>query len=92
MSFILITADFPGVRAEEMGEIYKRLKNGSWEKRHDHSGALNTNWMISFGPGILEAEAIKIAQVSFMACCKPYCPPILVIQWGNSEPVHSDAD
>jgi hypothetical protein len=91
MSFVIISADFPGVRTEEMSEIYKRLKSGSWEQRHDHDGAINTTWMTSFVPGILESEAIKIAQVSFMACCKPYCPPILVIQWENNEPIPLDA-
>jgi len=92
MSFILITADFPGIRSDEMAEIYKRLENGSWQKRHNHNGSSNATWALSLTPGIPQADALRIAQASFMACCSPYCRPVMVMQWGDHQSVHSNVE
>jgi hypothetical protein len=90
MSYVQITADFPGIRTDEMNEISNRLEKGQWKKLHDHHGTMNTAWLATFAEEVPNQEAIKNAQDTFMACCSPYCRPLMVLQCIHNEPKHAD--
>ena len=86
MSYVQITADFPGIHSDEMHEIYTRLEQGQWKKMHDHHGTMNTTWLAAYAPGVPEHDAIKNAQDTFMSCCSPYSRPLLVLKCIHDEP------
>jgi len=89
MPAIQITADFPGIRSEELHELYRRMENSEWKKMHDHHGHLDTTWHAYFPEHLTEKEAINHAHQSFMALCSPYQHPVLVLQCIHSHPEYS---
>ena len=84
MSFVLVTADFPEIGAEEFNVIFSRLEQANWIRMHDHSNAVNTLWFNGYAEAKPE-EAIKVARHNFTSCCIPYCIPRLSIEWGATD-------
>lgn len=86
MSFVLATADFPGVTGDQRSKIYDCLAKKSWTKITEPGRDIDTVWKAPFRADIPEKEAIRIAIEEFVNCSKPYCKPKLVVHWGPSEP------
>lgn len=86
MSYILVTADFPGVSADQRKKIYSLLAEKLWNKIHEPGRDIDTVWQASFQEGVSEENSIKETKSDFDNCSKPYCKPKLVIHWGPSKP------
>ena len=87
MSYVLITADFPGITSEQRRTIYELLKKEKYTKVHELGRDIDTVWYASFEDTITESRCIEITINEFNACSKPYCKPKLVLQFGINKPV-----
>jgi hypothetical protein len=86
MAYILVSADFPGVTAEQRDEIYRALKKANWQKVTEFGRDISTTWYASFKEGASESGAIQTTKNNFTDCSSPYCKPKLVIHFGPSKP------
>ena len=86
MAYVLVTADFPGVKSDEREKIYRCLREKLWYKVTELGRDISTTWYASFQSDGTEAGAIFTAKSDFENCAKPYCKPKLVIHWGPNKP------
>jgi len=86
MSYVLVTADFPGVTTEQRDRIYKCLEEKMWHKVKEFGRDISTVWWASFKESVSEEGAIRTTISDFENCSKPYCKPKLVIHWGPNKP------
>lgn len=86
MSYILVTADFPGIDTEQRNAIYECLEKKHWKKVKEYGRDISTVWHGTFAAGTTEAVAITTTKTDFDNCSKPYCKPKLVIHWGPNKP------
>lgn len=87
MAYVLVTADFPGVTADQRNKIYDCLKEKKWKKVVEPVRDVSTAWYAGFVEDATEAGSIATAISDFDGCGKPYdCTPKLVIHWGPSKP------
>ena len=87
MSYILLTADFPGVNSAQRTKIYECLEKELWNKVAEPGRDISTVWFAAFKEDVTEKSAIQIAINDFEGCAKPYgCKPKLVIHWGPNRP------
>jgi hypothetical protein len=77
MPFLLITADFPEIKPDELQEIYVRLESNNWLKLHDHSDHKGTTWFTSINYYRPLQEVVSEAKEKFTSLCAPYCQPKL---------------
>ena len=87
MSYVLLSADFPGVTGQQRNEIYECLAKKNWHKIVEPGRDISTTWQGYF-KSVTESEAIEIAKNHFVTCASPYCKPKLVIHWGPNEPTY----
>jgi hypothetical protein len=86
MSYVLVTADFPGVSSTDRDKIYKCLEEKYWKKVTELGRDITTAWYDSFKDDVSEKGAINTTISDFENCSKPYCKPKLVIHWGPNKP------
>ena len=86
MGYVLVTADFPEVTANQRKEIYERLDQEKWRKITEYGRDISTVWQAKFEDNIIEARAKAISKSDFENCSSPYCTPKLVIHFGPGEP------
>lgn len=86
MSYVLVTADFPGVNAEQREKVYRCLEQKMWHKVRELGRDISTVWWASFNKEVSEEDAVRITISDFESCAGPYCPPKLVVHWGISKP------
>ena len=86
MSYVLVTADFPGVTGDQRSKIYKCLVEKSWKKIQEPGRDIDTVWQASFKADVSEKDAIRVTINEFVECSKPYCNPKLAVHWGPTEP------
>lgn len=86
MSFVLVTADFPGVSSDQREKIYECLVKEKWQKVKEFGRDISTVWYASFNPDVSEKTAIEISIKDFVNCSKPYCRCKLVLHWGPNKP------
>ena len=85
-SYVLVTADFPGVNSEQRNKIYECLSTEKWKKINEFGRDISTVWYASFEDKATQEGAIETAIDDFDNCAKPYCKPKLVIHWGPNKP------
>ena len=85
-SYIMVSADFPGVSPVERNKIYECLKEKKWKKVTEPSRDIDTVWYASFTDNATEAGAKLTARNDFESCSKPYCTPKLAVHWGPNLP------
>ncbi|MEI9911356.1 MAG: hypothetical protein WDO71_17860 [Bacteroidota bacterium] len=85
-SYVMVTADFPGVNADNRAKIYECLKAEKWKKITEPGRDIDTVWYASFEADVKEEDAIKISINDFVKCSKTYCQVKLVIHWGPHKP------
>jgi hypothetical protein len=83
MSYVLVTADFPGVNAGQKAKIYSSLKKKWQQVNEPASGA--TFWLTSFQNALSETDFIKVVT-DFVSCAQPYCNPRLTLQLSPTKP------
>ena len=86
MSYVLITADFPGVTSEQRKEIYECLELKNVTKVHEAHRDIDTVWTAYFPDDVAEIDSINSIIMIFEDCSKSYCKPKLVMQWGPHRP------
>lgn len=59
MSYILLTADFPGVTSDQRTKIYESLKKESWQKVTEAGRDVSTAWFAQFDDSFTEKSAIR---------------------------------
>ena len=85
-SYVLVTADFPGVNSDQRKKIYECLDKEKWKKVTEPGRDIDTVWYASFAETVSEKDAIDLAISDFVSCCKPHCKPKLVVHWGPNKP------
>lgn len=86
MSYVLVSADFPGISSEQRTKIYECLKKNNWIKVQEPGRDISTAWYASYGDSIIEKMAIQASIDYFVNCSKPFCTPKLVLHWGPNRP------
>ena len=86
MSYVLVSADFPGVSSDQRGKIYECLEKEKWIKVKEFGRDVSTVWYASFKDNVTEENSIHVTIKDFENCSKPYCKPKLVIHWGPNKP------
>lgn len=86
MSYVMVSADFPGVNGEQRKKIYECLKEKKWVKVTEPGRDIDTVWYAKFQDTLSEQDCIRITIKDFDDCSKPYCKPKLVIHWGPNKP------
>lgn len=86
MSYIMVTADFPGVTLTQRNAIYKCLTDKSWTKVSEPGRDIDTVWYAAFKDEVSEAAAKRTTKSEFEACCDKICTPKLAIHWGPNIP------
>lgn len=91
-SYVLVSADFPGITSSQRDKIYACLEKEKWKKVTEPGRDISTTWYASFNNDVSESSAIKITKDDFDTCCNGYCEPKLVIHWGQSKPTFHNLD
>ena len=86
ISYVMVSADFPGVTPVERTKIYECLKEKKWKKVTEPGRDIDTVWYASFKDGVSEKSAKRISKDDFESCSKGYCTPKLTIHWGPNTP------
>ena len=86
MSYILITADFPGVKPDQCNKITSDLEQKYWKKVNEEDANINTAWYRFFPNDITEETAKNTAIRNFRESSNLYCEPRLVIHFGANKP------
>lgn len=86
MSYVIVTADFPGVTSEQRDKIYKNLEQEKWIKVKEFGRDISTVWYARFQDNVAEESAIRISINDFVNCSKSSCNPKMVLHWGPSKP------
>lgn len=84
MSYIMVSADFPGVTNEQRNKIYECLKKNSWTKVTEPGRDIDTVWYAKFKDDVSEPEAKQVTKKEFEECSKPYCTPKLAVHFGQN--------
>jgi hypothetical protein len=91
-SYVMVTADFPGVSSTDRNKIYECLKKNSWTKVTEPGRDIDTVWYAPFNDDVSEADAKKVSRTEFEECSKPYCKPKLAVHWGPNQPTTYNLD
>lgn len=86
MSYILITADFPGLSTEHYVHISSSLEQKYWRRVSESETGINTAWYRFFPNDISEETAKNTAIRNFADSCNLYCQPRLVVHFGENRP------
>lgn len=86
MSYVIVSADFPGVTTAQRNEIYTCLKEKEWHKVTEPGRDIDTVWYASFAINSKEVDCIRTAINHFKACSSKYCKVKLAIHWGPNRP------
>ena len=86
MSYILITADFPGVASDNHVYISSNLEQKYWRKVSEQDTCINTTWYRFFPNDISEETAKNTAIRNFIDSSNLYCAPKLVLHFGINRP------
>lgn len=86
MSYIMVSADFPGVTSSQRTQIYECLKNKKWIKVTEPGRDIDTIWYASFEDTISEKRAKEITKDEFETCSRPHCTPKLAVHYGPNIP------
>jgi len=86
MSYVLVSADFPGITSEQRTKIYECLKVNHWIKVQESGRDISTVWYASYTDSVSEKDAIQASINYFVNCSKLYCRPKLVLHWGPNKP------
>ena len=92
MSYVLITADFPGITSEQRKKIYENLEKEKYVKVHEVGRDIDTVWYAKFDEVVSEKRCLEIAIGEFNECSKPFCKPKLVLLWGPNRPTFNNLE
>jgi hypothetical protein len=86
MSYILISADFPGITPERAAQVASGLEQKYWRKSNEQESSINTAWYRFFPNDISEETAKNTAVHNFIEASNLYCEPRLIIHFGPNKP------
>jgi hypothetical protein len=86
MSYIIVTADFPGTDPDQRAAIYEELEKEQWSMAQDPGAGMGTIWYAAAESNLSETEFIKTAIHHFATCSQPYCNPRLTLQLTPAKP------
>jgi hypothetical protein len=89
MPYLIVTADFPSIKPNELEDIYACLEKARWHQIHEHDGYEGTTWFTSINYYLPLQETINEATEQFNRCCTPYCKPRLVVETSANAAVHN---
>lgn len=89
-SYVMVSADFPGVTSDQRTKIYENLKSEKWVKVTEVGRDISTVWYASFEDTVSLESAINISKNDFINSSKLYTIPKLVIHAGPNKPTFTN--